>query len=287
MMQKLEKAEKKTLGVVGLGLIGGSFVKSYELAEDWQVFGFDADEKINQFAMLAEDIDGVLDQDTISLCDLILLCVYPEAAITWLSEHAHLIRKDAVVIDCCGVKEKVCGPCFAIAREHGFTYVGGHPMAGRHFSGYKYATEKLYRGAPMVIVPEVYDDIELLARVKGLLEPAGFGSISVTTAEDHDRTIAFTSQLAHVVSNAYVKSPTAEGHEGFSAGSYKDLTRVAWLNEKMWTELFMDNRKNLSGELDHLIDRLAEYRDALEAEDYERMEALLAEGVKRKTEIDG
>lgn len=280
-------AKKKTLGVVGLGLIGGSFVKSYVQSEDWQIFGYDKDDKINQFAMLAEDIDGKLDEDTIGLCDLILLCVYPEAAITWLSEHAHMIRKDAVVIDCCGVKKKVCEPCFAIAREHGFTYVGGHPMAGRHYSGYKYATEKLYRGAPMVIVPEVYDDIMLLSQVKDLLEPAKFGSISVTTAEEHDRMIAFTSQLAHVVSNAYVKSPTAEGHQGFSAGSYKDLTRVAWLNEKMWTELFMDNRQNLSQELDHLIARLTEYRDALQAEDHEKMETLLAEGVKRKTEIDG
>ncbi|MBQ9016473.1 MAG: prephenate dehydrogenase/arogenate dehydrogenase family protein [Firmicutes bacterium] len=279
--------EKKTLGVVGLGLIGGSFVKSYEPSEEWQIFGYDVDERINQFAMLAEDIDGVLDEETIGRCDLILLCVTPEAAIGWLAEHADLIAPDAVVIDCCGVKESVCDSCFAIAREHGFTYVGGHPMAGRHYSGYKYATEKLYRGAPMVIVPEVYDDIELLAKVKDLLAPARFGSISVTTAREHDRMIAFTSQLAHVVSNAYVKSPTAEGHDGFSAGSYKDLTRVAWLNEKMWTELFMDNRENLSRELDHLIDRLTEYRDALREEDHERMEQLLAEGVKRKTEIDG
>ena len=192
-----------------------------------------------------------------------------------------------MVIDCCGVKESVCEPCFEIAREHGFTYAGGHPMAGRHYSGYKYATEKLFRGAPMVIVPDVYDDIELLTKIKSLLEPAKFGFISVTTAEEHDRLIAFTSQLAHVVSNAYVKSPTAGRHKGFSAGSYKDLTRVAWLNESMWTELFMDNRENLKAELDQLITSLQEYRDALEDEDYEWMETLLAEGRIRKTEIDG
>lgn len=277
----------KTLGVVGLGLIGGSFVKAYEQSDDWRILGFDLDDKVNQFAILAEDIEDVLTDENIPECDLILLAVYPEAAITWLSEHADLIRPDAVVIDCCGVKESVCGPCFNIASEHGFTYVGGHPMAGRHYSGYKYATEKLYRGAPMVIVPEVYDDISLLARIKDLLEPAKFGSISVTTAPEHDRMIAFTSQLAHVVSNAYVKSPTAEGHDGFSAGSYKDLTRVAWLNEKMWSELFLDNRENLINELDHLIDRLGEYRDALQQEDREELERLLADGVRRKTEIDG
>ena len=139
----------------------------------------------------------------------------------------------------------------------------------------------------MVIVPAVYDDIALFARVSELLEPAKFGSISVTTAEDHDRMIAFTSQLAHVVSNAYVKSPTAENHEGFSAGSYKDLTRVAWLNPKMWSELFLDNRDNLVFELDHLIQRLSEYRQALLEEDQETMEQLLADGARRKHEIDG
>lgn len=277
----------KTLGVVGLGLIGGSFVKSYEQSDEWRILGYDTDDKVNQFALLAEDLDGVLSAENVGECDLILLCVYPQAAIDWLSEHAPLISPDAVVIDCCGVKESVCGPCFEIASSYDFIYAGGHPMAGRHYSGYKYATEKLYRGAPMVIVPEVFDDIELLARIKDLLKPAGFGSISVTTAADHDRMIAFTSQLAHIVSNAYVKSPTAEGHDGFSAGSYKDLTRVAWLNEKMWAELFLDNRDNLLFELDHIIDRLAEYRDALQRQDGPGLEQLLADGARRKKELDG
>ena len=282
-----ENSATKVLGVVGLGLIGGSFVKAYAQSGDWRIYGIDRDERINQFAMLAEDIDGILTEERIPECDLILLAVYPEAAVEWLREHADIISDDAVVIDCCGVKEYVCEKCFAIARDHAFTYAGGHPMAGRHYSGYTYATEKLYRGAPMVIVPEVYDDIRPLARIKELLEPAQFGSISVTTAREHDRMIAFTSQLAHVVSNAYVKSPTARGHQGFSAGSYRDLTRVAWLNPQMWSELFMDNRENLMDELDHIIGCLQEYRDALENEDREELEQLLADGARRKTEIDG
>ena len=277
----------KTLGIVGLGLIGSSFAKAYEQSDEWRILGYDIDDKINQFAILAEDIEDVLNEENVGECDLILLAVYPEAAIEWLRKMAPHISKETMVIDCCGVKEVICPACFEIADEYGFTYVGGHPMAGRHYSGYKYGTEKLYRGAPMVIVPAKYDDIELYARVSDLLKPAGFGSISVTTAEEHDRLIAFTSQLAHVVSNAYIKSPTAGRHKGFSAGSYKDLTRVAWLNEKMWTELFMDNRENLMNELDYIIARLSEYRDALEQEDTETMEKLLADGRIRKKEIDG
>lgn len=277
----------KTLGVAGLGLIGGSFVKAYGESEDWEVIGFDKDSKISQLAVLAEDIKEEMTKDNIGQCDLILICIYPEAAVEYFREMAPYISKDAVVIDCCGVKASVCAPCFEIAREHGLTYLGGHPMAGRHFSGYKYSTEKLYRGAPMVIVPETYDDIELLTRVKELLAPAEFGSISVTTSEDHDRMIAFTSQLAHVVSNAYIKSPTAKSHKGFSAGSYKDLTRVAWLNENMWTELFLDNKEHLLFELNQIIGSLTEYRDAIMDDDADTLRELLKEGRIRKEETDG
>ena len=138
----------------------------------------------------------------------------------------------------------------------------------------------------MVLVPPTFDDIELLSRAKELLSPAGFGHYSVTTAEKHDASIAFTSQLAHLVSNAYVKSPTALEHHGFSAGSYRDMTRVAWLNAPMWTELFLDNRDNLLRELDLLIENLGEYRDALERRDAGKLEQLLEEGKRRKEEVD-
>ena len=274
--------EKKTLGVVGLGLIGGSFVKAYEQSDEWQIYGYDVDDKINQFALLAEDIDGVLTDDRIGECDLILICVYPEAAVRWLAEHAEQIADDALVIDCCGVKKSVCAPCFEIAKDYKFTYVGGHPMAGRHYSGYKYATEKLYRGAPMVIVPGTYDDIELFDRVKRMLQPAGFGSISVTTAEDHDRMIAFTSQLPHVLACSYVMSPSCPNHKGFSAGSYRDVSRVANINSKLWSELFLENREPLIEELDILLQNIGKIVDAVKQNDRDKLANLLEEGHKVK-----
>ena len=164
---------------------------------------------------------------------------------------------------------------------------GGHPMAGTQYSGFGHARANLYHNAPMVIVPPDFDNIELLSRVKELLSPAGFGSFSVTTADSHDEMIAFTSQMAHLVSNAYIKSPTAKAHKGFSAGSYKDMTRVAWLNAPMWSELFLENRDNMLHELDCLMDRLMEYRTAIAEDDPDALTQLLEDGKKRKEEVDG
>ena len=160
-------------------------------------------------------------------------------------------------------------------------------MAGSHNSGFKYSRSNLFQGAPMVLVPPRFDDMSLLQRVKDALEPCRFGSFSVTTAEEHDRMIAFTSQMPHIVSNAYIKSPSALGHKGFSAGSYKDLTRVAWLNPQMWAELFLDNRENILEELDFYISSLSAYRDAVASRDMETLVALLDEGRKRKEQVDG
>lgn len=275
-----------TVGIVGLGLIGGSFAKAYQ-AGGHRVLGYDTDRTVLDFAQLSGACSGELTDERLSECDLILLAVCPQAAIDYLTAHAHQIGPHPVVIDCCGVKRQICAACFPLAQAHGFTYLGGHPMAGTHNSGFKYASATLFQGAPMVIVPADFNDILLLSRVKELLSPAGFRQISVTTAENHDRVIAFTSQLAHVVSNAYIKSPTAELHKGFSAGSYKDMTRVAWLAPEMWAELFLENKDFLMAELDTLMANLRQYQDAMVHNDLPGLVRLLDEGRKRKEEVDG
>ncbi len=274
------------VGIVGLGLIGGSMAKAYKAAEH-TVFGFDKDKRITEFAVMDGTLDASLTDDTLAECELLLIAVYPKAAVEYLKETADKIGTDTVVVDLCGTKRRVCEDCFEIAAAHGFTFIGGHPMAGTHNSGYKYSKGTLFKGAPMIIVPPVLDDMELLDRVKKLLSPAGFGFVTATTADEHDKMIAFTSQLAHVVSNAYIKSPNAGLHKGFSAGSYKDLTRVAWLNPDMWAELFLENRDNLIGELDIIIDNLTKYRTAMQNTDRAELVRLLDEGKRRKEEVDG
>ena len=275
-----------TVGIVGLGLICGSFAKAYHAAGE-RVLAQDIDRDVLSFAVISSAVDEELTDETMAECDLILLAVCPAAAVEWLQKNAPKIASHTVVIDCCGTKRTVCAACFPIAAQYGITYLGGHPMAGTQFSGFKYAKADLYHGAPMVLVPPRFDDIELLGRVKDLLTPAGFGSYSVTTAEQHDEMIAFTSQLAHVASNAYIKSPTAKKHKGFSAGSYKDMTRVAWLAPRMWAELFLENRDFLLKEIDCYIEHLSQYKAAMEQNDEEELIRLLDEGKKRKEEVDG
>lgn len=274
------------VGILGLGLIGGSLARAFSKAGH-TVYAAENDESMLAFAQLAGAVSGRLDAISIPNCDLILLAIYSGGSCQWMRENASLISEQCLVIDCCGIKQEVCECCFPLAEKHGFTFVGGHPMAGSHHSGFKYSRSNLFQGAPMVLVPPRYDDPLLLQRVKDALEPCRFGSFSVTTPQAHDAMIAFTSQMPHIVSNAFIKSPTAKDHKGFSAGSYKDLTRVAWLNPQMWTELFLSNKENILKELDFYINSLQQYQQAIAADDEQTLIRLLDEGKKRKEEVDG
>ncbi len=274
------------VGILGLGLIGGSLARAYSKAGH-TVFACEQDENMFLFAELAGAIHGVLDEKTIPSCDLLLLAIYADGSARWLEDNASSVSKSALIIDCCGIKTAICERCFPLAEKHGFTFIGGHPMAGSHNSGFKYSRSNLFQGAPMVLVPPRFDDPVLLQWAEDCLAPCRFGSFSITTAEEHDRSIAFTSQMPHIVSNAYIKSPTAAGHKGFSAGSYKDLTRVAWLNPNMWAELFLSNKENILFELDTYIKSLQKYKTAIEADDEKTLISLLDEGRRIKEEVDG
>ncbi len=274
------------IGIIGLGLMGGSFAKAYHKAG-----AIVAAREINlstlQYAMLNGIVHCELSREQLKDCDLILICTYPKAAIEFLEKYGADIGQKPIVMDCCGTKRNIVDKGMALAKKYGFTYAGAHPMAGTQYSGMAYSSAEMFHNAPMVIVPPRYDDIVLLDRMKQLLLPCGFSQLTLTTAEKHDETIAYTSQLAHIVSSAYIKSPTARAHNGMSAGSYRDLTRVAWLSPELWTELCMDNRDNLIRETDILIENLNAYRDALATENREHLKALFTEGKKIKEEVDG
>ncbi|MCL2243171.1 MAG: prephenate dehydrogenase/arogenate dehydrogenase family protein [Treponema sp.] len=273
------------IGIAGLGLIGGSLARAYK-NYGFDVYGYDSDEAVPGFARISGAINDLLDEKSLSLCDALFIAVNPGDTVLYLEKAAPFIAKNAIVIDCCGVKRKICEKCFPLAKEHGFIFIGGHPMAGSHNAGFKNSRPDLFRGASMILVPPVYDDPVLFGRLESLLKPVGFGRLTVTTAEKHDEAIAFSSQMAHVVSNAFIKSPAAGSHRGFSAGSYKDLTRVARLNADMWAQLCMDNNDNLIKELDSFTAEINKYRNALAANDINELKALLEEGSRLKKELD-
>ncbi len=275
------------VGIVGLGLIGGSMAKSIKVRTAHTVWGIDLDTETMTLSRLSGAIDGALTRENIPACDLLLVAIRPAAAVAWVFEHAPVIAKSAIVVDLCGVKRGVCEAIAPIAKEYGFAYIGGHPMAGRERGGFVHSSEELFTGASMILTPDQNTDMRMLETLKAFFTDIGFAGLTFSTPEEHDRIIAYTSQLAHLVSSAYVKSPEAQRRRGFSAGSFRDMTRVAHLDEAMWTELFLDDADFLTEQLEILIDHLNEYREALTARDAEHLQALLKDGREKKATAGG
>ena len=276
---------KKTVGIIGLGLIGGSLAKAFKKHTDHTILGYNRTLSTCERALDDEAIDGIMTLEDLSLCDMVIVALYPEATINFVKDNIARFKKSAVIMDCSGTKRMVCTELSPLCREKGLYFIGGHPMAGIERSGYKYSYAEMYEGATMILCRDEHTNLIALKAAELLFLEIGVGRVTVTDAQTHDSNIAFTSQLAHVVSNAFIKSPTAKRQDGFSAGSYKDLTRVARLNEDMWTELFFENKEPLSYEIETIINSLQEYLDALNENDTEKMRTLLREGREAKESI--
>ena len=275
------------VGIVGLGLIGGSMAKSIKARTAHTVWGVDLNHETMTLARMCGAIDAPLAEENIPQCDLLLIAIRPAAAIEWVRRHAPLISKGAIVVDLCGVKRVVVAGIAPLAEKYGFAYIGGHPMAGKERGGFTSATDDLYVGASMILTPDKRTDMQLLETLKTFFLDIGFAGLTFSDPEEHDRIIAYTSQLAHIASSAYVKSPEAQRRRGFSAGSFRDMTRVARLDEDMWTELFLDDADYLTKELDVLIANLTEFSNALKAGDAESLRTLLKDGREKKATAGG
>lgn len=268
----------RTVGIVGLGLIGGSMARSVRKHTIAKVYGYDLSPDAMSLAELSGAIDAPLTKENLKECDLLMIAIFPKALVQWVKDHADDISNETILVDLCGVKRYIYDNVSPIAREKGFLYVGGHPMAGKEVSGFKNSDAELYKDASMILCPDDTADIDDLDTLKAFYLSLGFGEVVFSTPEEHDRIIAYTSQLAHAASSAYIKSPTSRQRMGFTAGSYKDMTRVARLDPEMWTQLFMVNRENMIKELQELVDNLTGYLDALKADDAEQLKKLFEEG---------
>ena len=266
------------IAIVGLGLIGGSLAKAIKKNTDHIVCALDIDRETLTKAISQEVIDGAVTAEELGRFDLVILGLYPEETIRFCLENRENFKKDGIVIDTCGVKGAVVSQVELPLKEAGVRFVGCHPMAGREFSGFEYSVDNLFEKASFIMTPTDSTAMSAVREISAFAYEIGFAKCVISSPEEHDRVIAFTSQLAHIVSSAYVKSPSLMKQAGFSAGSFKDLTRVAKLNEHMWTSLFLMNRGPLLEEIGHIIDRLEEYRSALKTEDADRLRELLKEG---------
>lgn len=275
-----------TVGIAGLGLIGGSLAKTIKLHTPHQVLGCDLDESTMLKAELMEAIDGRLTPQRLPECQVVLVALYPKAIIDYVRENQNAFHDSALIVDCGGVKEIILRELEETVKKHSWKFLGGHPMAGREFSGFRYAKDDLFDRASMILTPYPGETIETLKFAKDFFLSLGFRRVQVTSPENHDEMIAYTSQLAHIVSSAYVKCPLAMKHKGFSAGSFGDMTRVARLNEEMWTELFLDNQQPLLSEVEGLIRRLTDYREALKERDAGELRRLLKEGREVKEKLE-
>ena len=275
------------IGIIGLGLMGGSLAKAISFGTEHTVWGTNRSKEAVQKALFVGAIQKELTKEDLKECDLVIVSLYPQASIDYIKENASNFKKDAIVMDISGVKRYVCDALYEVAKKNDFVFIGAHPMAGLHLSGFEHSTAKIFNNSSMILTP--YEDTPwgYINTIKELFLKIGFTNIQMSTPDEHDKIIAFTSQLAHIVSNAYVKSPNALIHKGFSAGSYKDLTRVAYLNENMWSELFLENRDNLINEIDSIVNNLVQYREAMENNDREKLEELLRDGKILKEQIDG
>ena len=278
------------VGIVGLGLIGGSLARALK-ASGAEVYGYDVQPLTLQFVQMQGSCDGVLGEDNVQDCDCIFLAIPPRVAEEWLNSHAEKIgkkEKQPIIMDCCGVKRRICEIGFGLEKTAGITFVSTHPMAGRETWGFKNSEETLFDGAVCAVVPSDRDrnNLDLMTEVKHILRMAGFSRFSVMTPEEHDEVIAFTSQLSHLVSSSFVKCDDGIREEAeVAGGSFRDMTRVAFLNEHIWTDLFMENRDNLLSKLNLLIDELQKYKEALENGDRSKLTDLLAEGREEREHL--
>lgn len=273
-----------TVTVVGLGLIGASLAKAIKQRTDSTVIGIDINGEVTNKALLEGTIDKIGSAEDLRNTDLTIVSLYPAAAADFVKSNADKFKKGSVVTDTCGIKEKICDELVDFSHENGFEFIGAHPMAGKEKFGYDFSEATLFDNAYMILTP-VDADENNVDMLRELSQKIGFKGVTVSTPAEHDRIIAYTSQIPHVLACAYVSDPDAVLHNGFSAGSYKDISRVADINARLWQELFIENSRQLVGHIDILINNLQNMKQLIENGDNDELCAVLQKARDTKAKI--
>lgn len=262
------------IAIVGLGIIGGSLAKAFTKFTDHKIIGINRSTATAERALADGAIHEIGTKESLVKADIIYMCTYPEHIVSYVNENAEYFKKGCIITDVCGIKTEICGRLTEICQRCGLQYVGSHPMAGKEKFSYDASEAELFQNASYIVVPCSADE-QSVNTVISLAKEIGFGTIRISTPEEHDRMIAFTSQIPHALACAYVMSPCCPNHKGFSAGSYRDVSRVANINENLWTDLFLSNREPLSEEISVLIDNLTNIKNAIDENNPDCLRELL------------
>ena len=273
------------IAVVGLGLIGGSLAKAITKYTEHTVIGIDNNPQILESALAAGAVHLAGNADSLPQADITILAIYPKQTIAYISEHAALFKKGSIVTDTCGIKSDICQALVPVAEKNGFYFIGGHPMAGKETFGFSSAEAELFKNASCILTPcgVPQEQIDILS---SFIRELAFSRIVITTPQEHDRMIAFTSQIPHALACAYVLIPECRNQKGFSAGSFRDVSRVAKINENLWTDLFLGNRELLCDELGMLIENLEKIKQAVASGNAPEIRQILKEGRLVKEALD-
>jgi len=269
--------------VVGLGLIGGSVARRLKGFNTCIITGMD----INERSLLLAKRDNVIDIATLDSAeavrnaDFVILCLYPQANVDFVKNNVNFFKAGAVITDVSGVKGYVIDEISGILPDN-VDFVGGHPMAGREVGGYESSTDTLFDHASYIITPTEKNKPESVALVRSFAEHIGCKHVVTTTPAEHDAIIAYTSQLMHVVAVALCDNPMIERSTYFSAGSLRDCTRVAVINEKMWSELFLENKAALYDRITEMQQSLENVKVALKNDDRCELETIMKHATSQK-----
>jgi len=276
------------VGIIGLGLIGGSLARQIMRNTTHTVLAYDLSDEVMKKGALLNAYHEVLDINASNIdVDVLVIATNPRATLKILDSIVPRIKSGAIIMDTAGIKKEIVKKMRDLkeTRQDVF-FVGGHPMAGREFSGVSHSTATLFEHAYIILTPVDMDDVPALESMKEFFYEVKCEGITISSYEKHDKIIAYTSQLAHVVSSAYIKNPLSSEHVGYSAGSFRDLTRVAKLNPTMWTELFLGNKEYLLDAISDVEKRIAEYKEAIMNEDEQKLMELLQDGTEKKEIAD-
>lgn len=271
------------IGIIGLGLMGASFAKRLSPQKDKTIYGIDQNEQTIQTALELNIIkEGSTDPGKlIKKCNLIILALYPTMIKPWIEENQQYLESGTILMDISGVKTNIVEPVQAILRKD-LELISIHPMCGRESRGIDFAQADIFDNANYIIVPTNKNTPKAIKAAKQLGKDLRVKNISILSCEEHDRMIGFLSQLTHVIAVSLMNTHDNSHLVEYTGDSFRDLTRIATINEDLWSELFLLNKDILLDEIDQFLNATKHFRDSLEKEDIDEMKRLFIQSTNRR-----